>query len=327
MTQAPLSARVPVNLITGFLGVGKTTAIRHWLATKPAGEFWAVLVNEFGEIGIDGAAMQAGSDEMKVVEVPGGCICCTTSPMLQVSLTRLLRERRPDRLLIEPSGLGHPAGIIDLLSEPLLAAVLDIRATITLLDPRHLSDSRYTLNTTWRDQLALADVLVANKCDRADAEQIDQFQRMAAAMFPPKLAAITTSQARIDPTLLDLQRPTSTPGRYRPKRVASSQSDTVDSIGWIWPATHIFSVEALAALFDRLGQLEGIALQRAKGVFHTNAGWLLFNWVDGEANAVDIAWRQDSRCELIGDAMDGGSGDWSRLEAELLNCLRTSATV
>jgi len=84
----PAPTPISTTLITGFLGVGKTTAIRHLLANKPAGQRWAVLVNEFGEIGIDGAVL---SDESGVTvrEIAGGCICCSQGPTLRVALTRL----------------------------------------------------------------------------------------------------------------------------------------------------------------------------------------------------------------------------------------------
>jgi len=316
--------RVPLNLITGFLGVGKTTAVRHLLANKPAGEFWAVLVNEFGEVGIDGAAISGAADGLNVVEVPGGCICCVTSPMLRVSITKLLRERRPDRLLIEPSGLGHPTGIIDLLREPMLAKVLDIGPVITLVDPRSLDDVRYTSNETWRDQIALADVLVANKCDRADADQVDRFLALANSMFPAKLAVRTTLHGQIDLDLLDL-RDTS---RYRPARplsLASAGTVQQASMGWSWPPEQRFRANALAELFQRLGDhaaLDLPPLLRAKGVFHTDHGWLLYNWVGGEASATDIAWRRDSRCEVI---VAAESGNWSRLEAQLAECMIAAA--
>jgi G3E family GTPase len=338
--------KTPVNLITGFLGVGKTTVVRHLLANKPAGEFWAVLVNEFGEIGIDGAAIESAADGLNVVEVPGGCICCTTSPMLRVSLTRLLRERKPDRLLIEPSGLGHPAGIIDLLRDPFLSAALELRAVVTLVDPRQLDDSRYTLNDTWRDQSNLADVLVANKADRADAAQIDRFERMAAALFPPKAAWLSCTQGQLDPALLDVVREDIVPAapqalRPVPRRSpadtagANAQVDTTltsaevrdnqvgeqASRGWRWPAELVFSAERLAQLFQSLGQpgaYELPAIARAKGVLHTDHGWLLFNWVAGETSAVEIAWRRDSRVEVI---VAGSAAQWLRLESALDGCL------
>ncbi|WP_269531622.1 GTP-binding protein [Chitinimonas sp. BJYL2] len=338
--------RVPVNLITGFLGVGKTTAIRRLLAEKPADEFWAVLVNEFGEVGIDGAAIESASDQLNVVEVPGGCICCTTSPMLRVSLTKLLRQRRPDRLLIEPSGLGHPAGIIDVLRDPYLQAALDVRATITLVDPRQLNDSRYTTHAIWRDQIALADVLIANKCDRTDAEDVDRFLAMAGALYPPKLAVRTTSMGGIARELLDLgddaPATESTPAfrasaahPTRPSRRASNgdaattvsapvtkehQEPGQSSRGWLWPPEQRFFAETLAQWFQQLHLAERKLpqLQRGKGVFHTDHGWLLFNWVSGEVSAVEIAWRRDSRCELI---VASDKPDWSVAEASLLDCL------
>lgn len=196
---------IPVNLITGFLGVGKTTALMNLLADKPADEYWAIIVNEFGEIGIDGATLASAGDGLQVAEVPGGCICCTTSPMLRVTLGKLARGIRPDRLLIEPSGLGHPAGIVDLLRDPMLASAFDVRAVVSLLDPRHLEDQRYTLHETWRDQLQLADVLVINKCDLADEEQIARAEAMGAALFPPKLAVVRAMKGRFAPELLELE--------------------------------------------------------------------------------------------------------------------------
>lgn len=331
-TRAP-AKRVPVNLITGFLGVGKTTAIRHLLAHKPAQEFWAVLVNEFGEVGIDGAALADDQEPFRVTEVPGGCICCTTSPLLRVSLVKLLRQRRPDRLLIEPSGLGHPAGIIDLLQQPLLSRELELRATLTLVDPRHWDDPRANLNPVWRDQITLADVLIGNKADQADAEQVDRFLRLGTALFPPKQAVLSTRQGVFDPALLDLPGPDKPPATdsppapalrpiplgatpHRPVHAPTGQT----SRGWLWPASQRFSATALDALFTRLGRDTSLALPtllRAKGVFHTDAGWLLFNWADGAANAIDIAWRRDSRCELIASTPEP---DWTAWETALAAC-------
>ena len=117
---------VPTNVITGFLGVGKTTAIQHLLASKPAHERWAVLVNEFGEVGVDGALFgpeQGG--EVFVREVPGGCMCCAAGLPMQVALNQLLAKARPHRLLIEPTGLGHPREVLETLSDSVRNGVLE----------------------------------------------------------------------------------------------------------------------------------------------------------------------------------------------------------
>ena len=106
---------IPTSIITGFLGVGKTTSILNLLSSKPANERWAVLVNEFGEIGIDGAIFKSSvqsDNNVFVQEVPGGCMCCASSLPMQVALSRLIRESKPHRLIIEPTGLGHPQEVL-----------------------------------------------------------------------------------------------------------------------------------------------------------------------------------------------------------------------
>lgn len=124
------------NLITGFLGSGKTTSILHLLAHKDPNEKWAVLVNEFGEVGIDGALLADSGALLK--EIPGGCMCCVNGLPMQVGLNTLLRQGKPDRLLIEPTGLGHPKQILDLLTAPVYEPWIDLRATLCILDPRLL---------------------------------------------------------------------------------------------------------------------------------------------------------------------------------------------
>ena len=105
---------IPANLVTGFLGVGKTTAIRNLLEQRPEIERWAVLVNEFGEIGVDGGLL--ADTGVALEEIPGGCLCCVSAQMFTVGLNRLIRQQDPDRILIEPTGLGHPAQIIRTLT-------------------------------------------------------------------------------------------------------------------------------------------------------------------------------------------------------------------
>ena len=106
--QKPLLG-IPTNVISGFLGVGKTSAILNLLSQKSSHERWAVLVNEFGGIGIDGSLLQnhqSTDSNIFIREVPGGCMCCTAGISMQLALAQLLEKAKPDRLLIEPTGLG-----------------------------------------------------------------------------------------------------------------------------------------------------------------------------------------------------------------------------
>ena len=122
---------IPCTLVTGFLGAGKTTVINQLLATKPNDERWALLINEFGRIGIDGALLASSQDNdleqknIAIREVSGGCICCTSQLPLQIAISRLLSDNHPRRLLIEPTGLAHPRELILQLSAPHWQTALD----------------------------------------------------------------------------------------------------------------------------------------------------------------------------------------------------------
>lgn len=197
---------IATNLLIGFLGAGKTTAIQSLLERRPGDERWAVLVNEFGQVGVDSALLD--QDGVALAEVAGGCMCCVTSQSMQVGLNRLLREARPQRLLIEPSGLGHPAQILETLNGPYYQGVLDVRATIGLLDARKLSEPRYREHPTFRDQIHLADVLVANKSDLYEARDFEVFEAFARQLDPPKQRLASVSFGRVQPEWLDLPRST-----------------------------------------------------------------------------------------------------------------------
>ncbi len=199
----PKIERVPTNVITGFLGVGKTTAILDLLEHAPEGESWAVLVNEFGEVGIDGAAIEGAEDGVSVKEVPGGCICCANGVMFRVGLVDLLKTARPDRLIIEPTGLADAGAILDTLREEQFAEALDVRATITLVDPRKFCNPLWYENEVFISQIEAADILVANRCDVTDQGDIDAYFERASELFPPKERIERTEQGRLDVAWLD----------------------------------------------------------------------------------------------------------------------------
>ncbi|RBO83929.1 CobW family GTP-binding protein [Marinomonas aquiplantarum] len=180
---------IPVNIITGFLGSGKTTLIRQLLSKAPAGEHWAILVNEFGEVGIDGALLADSGASIK--EVPGGCLCCVTSAAFSTGLNALIKQVNPDRILIEPTGIGHPAQIMAQLQAEHYRDVLDVKASVCLLDVRNLQDPRYLGHPAFFDQIDQADVLIASKADQySDVEQ-DQFLAFVAQLNDPKKYAFS----------------------------------------------------------------------------------------------------------------------------------------
>jgi G3E family GTPase len=316
---------VPLNVVTGFLGAGKTTAIRHLLAHGREGERWAVLVNEFGRVGIDQAVL--GGDDITIKEVPGGCLCCTNQLPLQVALSQLLARARPERVLVEPTGLGHPARLLDMLREAHWRAALDVRTTLTLVDARELADARVTAHETFRAQVEAADVLVFSKDDVLTEADRTRARDFAAALLPPKAHVQFMQGGALPRAWLDL------PARQSPLRrsllhvppVAAAQRQEVAEppwhysevlaeaaiAGWVFPRDWQWAHDALLdVLFGLRGAL------RVKGVFHTDKGWIFFN-----AGLHDVAVnselpRGDSRIEVIA----AQALDWPALEAALLAC-------
>ncbi|MEN6669708.1 GTP-binding protein [Psychrobacter sp. B38] len=160
---------IPCTLVTGFLGAGKTTVINQLLATKPADERWALLINEFGRIGIDGSLLASAQDEtidknsIAIREVNGGCICCTSQLPLQIAISRLLSDHHPQRLLIEPTGLAHPRELIRQLSEPHWQTALKMQAVITVLNGVQWQQEKYRTHDGFQAHVRDADVLVINR--------------------------------------------------------------------------------------------------------------------------------------------------------------------
>ncbi|MEK6592406.1 MAG: GTP-binding protein [Pseudomonadota bacterium] len=192
--------RVPANLISGFLGAGKTTVILNLLAQRPPAERWAVLINDFGKIILNDAVRDSGGG-IVAREVSGGCICCTAQVELRTALVRLLREARPQRLLIELSSAGRPSAILNVLREKSIAEALDLRASLCVLDPHQFADPALGARADYLEQMVFADILVINKNDTAGSVEMAKI-REAAAKLPGRMAVVT-AQGQISATLLD----------------------------------------------------------------------------------------------------------------------------
>jgi len=168
---------IPCTLVTGFLGAGKTTVINQLLASKPDDERWALLINEFGRIGIDGALLASSQDNeleqknIAIREISGGCICCTSQLPLQIAISRLLSEHHPQRLLIEPTGLAHPRELILQLSAPHWQTALKMNAVITVLSGEQWQQIKYRDHDGYQAHVRDADVLVINRYTQLDTSE------------------------------------------------------------------------------------------------------------------------------------------------------------
>ena len=291
---------IPTNLITGFLGVGKTSAILHLMTQKPDNKKWSVLVNEFGSVGIDGAIYKTKGIQVK--EIPGGCMCCAAGVPLQVAINRIMAETKPQRLLIEPSGLGHPKRVIDTLRGQYFKKALTLKATICLLDPRNLLKERYRTHENFIDQIALADILVANKSDLCDTETLNNFDHYASTLQPTKQQIIKTQFGQLNASILDHNPSAFREARFplfhepdNSKTIPSTvpKRDGYYSEGWRFPKNQIFDLDKLQHF---LSQFENA---RIKAIMHTNKGWMIFNTQDNQRDITPTKPSTDSRIEII----------------------------
>jgi Ni2+-binding GTPase involved in maturation of urease and hydrogenase len=297
---------IPTHVIAGPLGAGKTSLIKHLLAQRPAGERWAVLINEFGQIGLDAALLTQDADGIALGEVAGGCLCCVNGAPFQIGLGRLLRKARPDRLFIEPSGLGHPAQLLRQLSEVPWQGVLAVQPCVLVLDAQALAAGK-PLPAAQQQALDSAGLLLLNK-----AEGLDDRDRQRIAAQLPALPLYWTQQAVLPLSELPglgAQAVGGVDNFVVPKGLAQMPAIWTDpklpiclsqaqeggwSVGWRWHPSQIFDAVLIGKWLERL------EWRRAKLVIHSTEGWVSANALDNSLLDWQISeWRRDSRIELI----------------------------
>ena len=177
-----MTDRIPVTVLTGYLGAGKTTLLNRIL-TGRHGVRYAVIVNEFGEIGIDGDLV-VGSDE-ELIELSNGCVCCTVrGDLVRTVRTLLARTQRPEAILVETTGLAAPAPVAQtFIVDPLLNNRTVLDSITTVVDARtvlaRLGDSREAA-----EQIAFADQIVLNKTDQVTAATLEAVERRLNRLNP-----------------------------------------------------------------------------------------------------------------------------------------------
>ena len=200
--QQPFSIRSDPNsgvfLLSGFLGAGKTTLLKRILAWQSDLSDTVVLVNEFGDVGIDGDLLkQAGSD---VVELTSGCICCTLSIDLAQSLTRIWETYQPRRIFIEASGVADPSAIVTVLRDAPIARHLTLEKVVTVLDA-DFWEARENFGRLFYSQLEMAHLILLNKVDQVDPAKIPLYLKEIHDIIPD-CQVVPTVRCAIDPGVL-----------------------------------------------------------------------------------------------------------------------------
>jgi cobalamin biosynthesis protein CobW len=219
--------KIPVTIITGFLGAGKTTLVRH-LMQNPQGRRLAILVNEFGDLGIDGDILKGCADvncpEDAIVELTNGCLCCTVADDFVPTIAALLaRPQPPDHILIETSGLALPKPLLKAFEWPDLRSRITVDGVIAVADAEAVADGRFApdlaaiarqrladqsidhdtpLGEVFEDQVACADIVILNKADLVDRDRLASARKAILAEAPRNIPVLDITEGRIDPRVV-----------------------------------------------------------------------------------------------------------------------------
>ncbi|MCC6864255.1 MAG: cobalamin biosynthesis protein CobW [Rhodobacteraceae bacterium] len=220
-------SKIPVTVITGFLGSGKTTLIRH-LMMNPEGKRLAILVNEFGTVGVDGDILKSCADENcpaeNIVELANGCICCTVADDFIPTIEALMAlPVRPDHILIETSGLALPKPLLKAFDWPAIRSKITVDGVVTLADAEAVAAGRFAsneaavkaqheaddsidhetpLSEVFEDQISCADIILLSKADLAGEAGLAAARAVIEAEVPRRLPIIAITDGMIDPRVI-----------------------------------------------------------------------------------------------------------------------------
>jgi len=283
-------SKIPVTVITGFLGSGKTTLIRH-LMQNPQGKRLAVLVNEFGSVGVDGEILKSCADENcpaeNIVELANGCICCTVADDFIPTIEALMAlPQRPDHILIETSGLALPKPLLKAFDWPAIRSRITVDGVIALADAEAVAAGRFApdvdavqaqreaddsidhetpLSEVFEDQISCADIVLLSKADLAGEAGIAAARAVVEAEAPRKLPILPLEEGRIDPAvILGLNAAAEDDLAARPSHhdgADDHEHDDFDTV--VIELPEIADPEALKAAIVRLAREQ--AILRVKG--------------------------------------------------------------
>jgi cobalamin biosynthesis protein CobW len=282
-------ARVPCTIVTGFLGAGKTTLIRHVIANAN-GRRLAVIVNEFGDVGIDGEILKgcgnAACPEENIVELANGCLCCTVADEFVPALDAILARDGVEHIVIETSGLALPKPLVQAFHWPAIKSRVTVDGVVVVVDGAALAAGRVAhdlkalarqraddtslthddpIEEVFEDQIACADLVVLNKRDLIDAAGIEKARAAIAAVLPRSVKVVAVADGNVDQAmLLGLGVGTEDDiANRRTRHDAEEEHDHDDFDSFVVPLGEVTDPSALAARVA--GLAENFDVLRVKG--------------------------------------------------------------
>lgn len=323
-----MTAKIPATIVTGFLGAGKTTLVRH-LLTHAGGRRIAVIVNEFGALGIDGEVLRAcgieGCEDEDIVELSNGCLCCTVAEDFLPTMQKLLdRERPPEHIVIETSGLALPKPLLKAFNWPGIASRVTVDGVVALVDAPAVAAGRFAddpaevarqreadpslehdnpLAEVFEDQLGAADLVVLNKADMLDADAMAALSAHVAASVPRAVKVVQATEGRLDiAVLLGIGAAAETDLAARPSHhdALDGEHEHDDFESFVVELPEVAGPEALVAGLRRVAEAHDVLRMKGFVSVRGKPMRLLVQGVGGRfRHEFDRAWKP-------GEARAGG---------------------
>lgn len=294
MTTSP---GIPFNIVTGPLGVGKTTAILEYLKAGPRDQKTAVLVNDFGTVGLDGELI-GGADAVqppRVQSIPGGCLCCTSGAGFIRGLRAFAEDPAIDRILVEPSGMVVLAQLKDLIRGLMEDLPIQLRSVISLVHPKRMKPAHFESLPFFSQFLRDADVVVAHRADELSPEALAEWMDWARGQLHPEQKLISASHGQIPPEAFDV--PSS--GFLKRADLSDVQHEHAQRGERVSDPDELYRAEALLQVLHAWNNEHDESLLRFKGLVATPEGWQTVQWAQGNTQSVPARPAARSMMEWI----------------------------
>ena len=281
MEQTDSDKKIPVTLITGYLGAGKTSLLRHII--EKATQKFAILINEFGELGIDGELIQGKNIQMK--ELAGGCVCCSMTGELELAIKEIIEKVKPEWIVIETTGVAEPNAIAFDIAENLPEVRLD--AIVTMVDSAAMIKFPQ-LGHTGREQIEMADIIVMNKIDIISTKETEHVEKRLRDLNPGSIIA-KAIRGKVPPAFIF--------GLNKVHRVIAHETHKIEEEQFSYVSDKLFKKEKFMRFLSSLPK----EVFRAKGFVRCDDGiTYLFNLVAGKHELEQFEKKDKSEFVFIG---------------------------
>lgn len=304
--------RLKITVVSGFLGAGKTTLIKHLIQQHVFGDNPVLVENDYGSLGIDARELSETGIEIK--DLTAGCICCSLKGDFLKSVSQLLETQRFSHVVVEPSGIGKLSGILDLLHEPTFVQKFGIGSitAITIVDTRKFKHNHTYVSEYFWDQIQNSRLVLLNRPERTTKEELKEIHSLLRQyhVAVPVLDGLTADNIAFIQTFLETPPASFQAIRRRgKKRRTALETPSRESLAnrfqyWSSSCSQEYTVEQLTTILECLKNEEeyGMIL-RAKGIVNVDGQSKLFDYIPEEVQIRETAQQEAGGIVVIGEKL------------------------